>query len=357
MEEEQKQEMVAPEKALVPIAQSLFLDVAKFEHCQRVGKVFAESTMVPSHFQKNLGNCMIAINLADRLQIDPFMLMQSLYIVHGKPGIEGKLAIALVNGCGRFEPLEFDQAGKGTDSWSCVALAKEKKSGKVLRGPAVTMQMVKDEGWYSKQGSKWKTLPELMFQYRSAMFFARVYCPEVLLGLRTTEEIHDTIELAKQENGSYGVKAKTEQNIDELKQRLGVGTQPPDPDDEIIAGFVGLKTPGLQNWEQMHREKLKGMSPRVKAVFKEKWERVIGELYAFAEGDIQKEPEEPKASGESEEKVVAEGTTEPQNTEPGEPEKMADCPNHDEQYTEAYCKSKSCYDGCPEWETEKDIPL
>jgi hypothetical protein len=58
--------------------------------------------------------------------------------------------------------------------------------------------MVKKEGWLDKPGSKWKTMPELMFQYRSAAFFGRLHCPEILMGMQTLEEVidvhHQTVE-------------------------------------------------------------------------------------------------------------------------------------------------------------------
>ena len=56
------------------------------------------------------------------------------------------------------------------------------------------MQMAKDEGWYGKAGSKWKTMPELMLQYRSAAFFQRTYAPEISMGMQTVEEIRDVVD-------------------------------------------------------------------------------------------------------------------------------------------------------------------
>jgi hypothetical protein len=145
---------------------------------------------------------MIALNLADRMQVDPFMLMQNMYVVHGRPGIEGKLAIALVEGSGRFSPLKYSFDGEGkTDKGidrpeSCFAYATELKTGEVIEGPPVTWQMAVAEGWTKARGEKemtpkWQTMPDLMFRYRAAMFFARVNCPGALLGLRSVEEIED----------------------------------------------------------------------------------------------------------------------------------------------------------------------
>ena len=179
---------------------SLFFDVAKFELAQRVAKIFAGSTMVPEQFKNNIGNCVIAINLADRMNADPFMLMQNMYIIKGKPSIEAKLAIALVNNSGKFTALQYRY---NKDKTACYAYAKRIDTGEECKGVTVSMKMAKDEGWYGKTGSKWKTMPELMLMYRAAMFFARAYCPEALFGMQSKEELYDIVDMNKAVDGQY----------------------------------------------------------------------------------------------------------------------------------------------------------
>ena len=180
----------------IQVTANIFFNVEKFEHAQRVARLFADASMVPEHFRKSIGNCLIALNYADRLGADPFMVMQNMYVVQGKPGLEAKLVIALVNNSGRFEPLQFKMIGDvtkpGKDSDGCIAFAKEIKTGMVLEGPLVDWGMVKAEGWYAKNGSKWKTMAPLMFRYRAASYFANIYCPEVKLGMMTADEIDDS---------------------------------------------------------------------------------------------------------------------------------------------------------------------
>ncbi|MEJ5241927.1 MAG: hypothetical protein WHS87_12080 [Anaerolineales bacterium] len=191
---------------------SLYFNVAKFEHAQRIASLFSSSTMVPDHFQGNIANCLIALNYADRLKADPFMVMQNMYIVHGRPGVEAKLVIALINQSGKYsEPLKFRFEGSG-DDYGCTAWTREAKSGEVVEGPKVTWKMVKSEGWDKDkinkktgytQTSKWKTMPEMMFRYRAASYFANVHCPELKLGMQTVEEINDYVELRQAENGKW----------------------------------------------------------------------------------------------------------------------------------------------------------
>ena len=167
----------------------MYLDMEKFEHGQRVAMMLSKSTMVPDHFKNNVGNCLIALNLASRVGLDPFMLMQRMYIIKGKPGIEAQLAIALINKSGKFSPLRFKFSGEGKTR-ACTAYAKDIVSGETCE-QTVTWGMVEKEGWNKKAGSKWMTMPDLMFQYRSAIFFGRLFCPEALLGMQTRDELTD----------------------------------------------------------------------------------------------------------------------------------------------------------------------
>jgi hypothetical protein len=115
--------------------------------------------------------------------------------IHGKPTWSAAFLIATVNSCGRFSPMRFRWVGKeGADEWGCRAYAVEREGNLELVGALVTIAMAKAEGWYSKNGSKWKTMPEQMLQYRAAAFWTRAYAPEIALGMHTSEEIHDTPE-------------------------------------------------------------------------------------------------------------------------------------------------------------------
>ncbi len=65
----------------------------------------------------------------------------------------------------------------------------DRETGEIIKGPEVNMKMARSEGWTSN--TKWLNMPELMLSYRATSFFARVYVPEALNGVQTTEEIED----------------------------------------------------------------------------------------------------------------------------------------------------------------------
>lgn len=161
-----------------------------FDQAQRFATTLAKSSLVPKEYQGSVPNCMIAIEIACRTRMSPFMVMQNTDIIHSKPSWSSKFIIAMINACGRYEKLRFKVDGKG-DKMSCYAETIEKDTGEVLKGTTVTMEMAKAEGWLTKTGSKWKTMPELMIKYRAATFFAREHCPELLMGLFSNDEIID----------------------------------------------------------------------------------------------------------------------------------------------------------------------
>jgi hypothetical protein len=163
---------------------------AAFELVQRQAKMLSSSTLVPKEFQSNMANCAIGLNIAKRLGADPFMVLQNIDIIHGRPSFRASFLIAMVNASGRFTPLQFRLDGTG-EKRGCVAFATNKETGEIVEGPEVTMAMAKAEGWSTKSGSKWLTMPELMLRYRSAAFFARIYAPDITLGMQTAEEVYD----------------------------------------------------------------------------------------------------------------------------------------------------------------------
>ena len=176
-----------------------FGTIQGFESGQRIAKLFASSKLVPATFQNDIGGCLIALNMAKRMGADVLQVMQSLYIVHGKPSFSSAFLIACFNQSGRFSSIRYQFSGEpGTDAWSCKAVTTERATGEIIEGTAVSIAMAKAEGWYSKAGSKWKTMPELMMRYRAATFLIRSVAPEIALGFQTTEEVRDVMDITSQ---------------------------------------------------------------------------------------------------------------------------------------------------------------
>ncbi|MNR85197.1 hypothetical protein D3C72_160220 [compost metagenome] len=255
----QSQLSVAPQTNFVG-----FLNPESFEFSQRVANMLSNSTMVPEQYRavtkvkagkdsygnmmyrdepnpNGLPNCIIALNMSNRLGADVMMIMQNLHVIEGRPSWSSQFILGSINSSGRFSPLRFEVENLGeveveyqetvwnngrksqvnkslkVENQTCVAWALEagtrmpeftleelKEHGGVYKcckaygiplveSSKISMEMAVKEGWYIKNGSKWKTMPEQMLRYRAASFFGRVYAPELLMGLRSVEEEQDRI--------------------------------------------------------------------------------------------------------------------------------------------------------------------
>ena len=242
---------------------------AGFDQLQRVAKALCASTLVPAQYRAftevkdrgrvtghtpnpaGLPNCVVALNMAQRMGADPLQVMQNLYVIEGRPSWSSQFIIAAINSCGRFSPLRFEisEPGKAEEVsyqstvWksgnrieetrkvkvrhqTCRAWVIEKETGDRLDGPTVSIQMAIDENWLTKNGSKWLTMPEVMLRYRAASFFGRLYAPELLMGLQTQEEVEDIIQAERDVTGAYAV------DLDDLRNREPAAPAIIDPEED-----------------------------------------------------------------------------------------------------------------------------
>lgn len=226
--------------AVQPAAQTTsvnFFDPNQFAVVQRMSNLFASSALVPDTYQvakvgkeQAVANCVIALDIATRIGVSPLMVMQNLVIIYGRPSWSSKFLISTVNTCGRFEPLKFRFTEKGKmgkfnyieyeKKWvnnpngkgyykteaitkefdgtkimdiECVAYTTTKGGKDVLESSPISLRMAVDEGWYTKNGSKWRTMPKQMLMYRAASFWTSAYAPELSMGMRTVEETQDIV--------------------------------------------------------------------------------------------------------------------------------------------------------------------
>ena len=189
--EKKEQTAVQQTNKVTDYSLGIFGTSDNFIMAMQMAKALSSSTIVPSTFQKNDANCLIAIEQAQRLKVSPLMVMQNLYVIQGRPSWSSKFLIAAINNSGKFDmELQFEETqDKDGKPFSCTAWTT--KNGRKVNGMTVDMDMAKEEGWLSKNGSKWKTMPQLMLRYRAASFFSSLNCPELTMGLYTREEMQD----------------------------------------------------------------------------------------------------------------------------------------------------------------------
>ena len=178
-----------------PSKQMQFVD--DFRETYKLANALCTSSLIPQTYQGKPADCAIAIDMASRMGISPIMVMQNLYVVKGKPSWSGQACMAFLRN--RYkDAMPIYTGTPNTDDWGCF-IRVTTEDGQKLDGSLVTIQLAKREGWYGKQGSKWQTMPQQMLAYRAAAFFARVYCPELLMGVAVQGEVEDSEPEAKRE--------------------------------------------------------------------------------------------------------------------------------------------------------------
>ena len=209
---------------------SIYLRDSAFEMAQRQARSLAASSLVPPEYQgeKGMGNCIVALDIAKRMNVSPLTVMQNLNIVHNRPSWSSAWIIAQIQGCGKFLDFDYEVTGKGVDM-QCYCTAKRISDKKLIKGSVVSIKMAQAEGW--TRNSKWRNMPEQMLKYRAATFFGRQYIPDLLLGVQTSEEIVDITPLdvtpTKSKNSDSGFNEK-----DELTNSQPVKIGPAEEEDD-----------------------------------------------------------------------------------------------------------------------------
>lgn len=214
---------------LDPQGQKLELEVKKFELEQRKAKAFVATDFFPAHLRKGdkeatIGAAIIVLDLAQRMNLGALEVAQSIYIIHGKPSFETKFLVARLNSSGLLKGRLNTILSPDGQSAHCEAV--DAQTGQLLRGTTITMDMARREGWLSKNGSKWQTMPELMMKYRAQSFFINEFFPEVKYGLKTSDEAEDTNEIKET------LKAEQPQNLNEFLAKAA--QKKAEPAEEII---------------------------------------------------------------------------------------------------------------------------
>lgn len=227
-----------------------------FIMANQMAKALSSSTIVPREYQGNVSNCLVAIEQANRLKVSPLMVMQNLYVIQGRPSWSSKFLIAAINGSGKFDmELQYEETkDKDGKPYSCLAWTT--KNGRRVEGMTVDMQMAKDEGWLTKNGSKWKTMPALMLRYRAASFFSSLNCPELTLGLYTKEEAetiddYDAIDVEAQVRHDIETHANQQEFIVEEPSQI---EEKPAP-KTVADVYTGVREPVKKDADAPKREK------------------------------------------------------------------------------------------------------
>ena len=193
MDEQNKEQtsLAVKEPTQNPNAVTMWNDAKLYNQSLAMAQTLSKSEIIPQSYKGKPADCLIAIDIANRLGLSPAIVMQNSQCVRGNFTWKGSACKAMIDGCGRYQKTRYVYVGEeGKDSYGCYLEAID-NDGDIIKGVPVTIAMAKKEGWYNKDGSKWQTMSDLMLKYRAAAFFMRTECASIAMGFLTKEEVED----------------------------------------------------------------------------------------------------------------------------------------------------------------------
>lgn len=150
---------------------------------------------VPRHFAGKPADCLAVALQAAQWRMNPYAVAQKTHLVNGVLGYEAQLVNAVVTSSkavnGRFH---YRYGG----DWGRITGTKDKSDeaglfvqvGAILHGED---EITWGEPLYmiditTRNSPLWKTAPKQQIAYLAVKYWARLYCPEVILGVYTPDE-------------------------------------------------------------------------------------------------------------------------------------------------------------------------
>ncbi len=165
-------------------------------------ELMAQSAVtVPKHLAGKPADCMAIVMQAMQWGMNPYAVAQKTHLVNGVLGYEAQLVNAVISSSsaivGRFH---YEYGG----DWEKIAGKKDGRDelglfvrvGAVLRGET---EITWGENIYladitTRNSPLWKTAPKQQIAYLAVKYWARLYCPEVILGVYSPDEMEPRTE-------------------------------------------------------------------------------------------------------------------------------------------------------------------
>lgn len=263
---------------------ALVLSAENFESMMRVAEVMSTGkSTIPVHLRNNPGDCMAVIMQSMQWGMNPFAVAQKTHLVSGTLGYEAQLVTAVLNTrapitgrlqyewfgpwdrvIGKFEIKRGDKGEYRVPGWK---LADEEGCGvrvwATIKGedaPRVLELLLAQAR--TRNSTLWADDPKQQLAYLASKRWSRLYCPDVILGVYTPEELE---EIPREKNitprkaGEYAERAQAVEeltpeavgliarleaiantgNVDALTREFGA------------IGKEGRKSVGAAEWERL----------------------------------------------------------------------------------------------------------
>jgi hypothetical protein len=184
---EERQSLVAIAAADVTTSalRTTFLPQSMGEAMQ-FAAMMANSNFVPAHLRGKDGDCMAVLMIASRWGMDPFAVANKTYFTKegAPPAFEAQLVNAVVNGSNALSGrLRVWWEGEGEKLRCTVSgYLRADPNEEKIRTQAISRIT-------TRNSPLWKSDPEQQLAYYTTRAWAKLYAPEVLLGVFTPDDI------------------------------------------------------------------------------------------------------------------------------------------------------------------------
>ncbi len=164
---------------------------------QAFAAVMAEGkATVPKHLSGNTADCLAIALQAAQWGMNPYAVAQKTHLVNGTLGYEAQLVNAVITSStavqgrfkyeysGNWDTFRPGDKDSNAEKGLCVRV------GAVLRGEAeITWgEWLHLEFITIRNSPLWKTAPKQQIAYLAVKYWARLFCPDVILGVYTPDE-------------------------------------------------------------------------------------------------------------------------------------------------------------------------
>ena len=170
------------------------------QRIQEFSKIMASGgATVPKHLQGNSADCMAVTMQAFQWGMNPFAVAQKTHLVNGTLGYEAQLVNAVIVSSGAITgKFKYEYIGKWDEypktkktNEDEIVLNLGIRVGAVLKGE---QEITWGEPLYLsnvviRNSPLWKSAPKQQIAYLAVKYWARLYCPEVILGVYSPVEL------------------------------------------------------------------------------------------------------------------------------------------------------------------------
>lgn len=196
---------------------ALLMDMASMERLERIADIMASGkTTVPTHLRGSKGDCFAVAMQSMQWGMNPFSVAQKTHLVNGTLGYEGQLVAAAINTSkvvtdrfkfewfgpwekviGKFSIKKGEKGEYRVPGWT---FADEEGCGirvsATLRGertPRVLELLLAQAR--VRNSTQWADDPKQQLAYLAQKKWARLYAPDVILGVYTPDEFEQPSEI------------------------------------------------------------------------------------------------------------------------------------------------------------------